>query len=160
MAQPRIVRRPDIEAGAVAAAAWPDSIPPLLRRVYAARGAQTPQQARPRLVDLLPPDALDGLDAATALLQHAIADYRHIVVVGDFDCDGATGDSLVDLRRLRRLDLFGAQVLPPLLQAMARREYDALELDFEDGARFRLRHGQRRWQFWRRPLAALAAPAD
>ena len=71
----------------------------------------------------------------------------------------AAGDSLVDLRRLRSLDLFGTQVLPPLLQAMARREYDALELDFEDGARFRLRHGQRRWQFWRRPLAALAAPA-
>ncbi|KAF1697765.1 phosphoglycerate mutase [Pseudoxanthomonas koreensis] len=72
----------------------------------------------------------------------------------------AAGDSLLDLRRLRSLDLFGAQVLPPLLQAMARREYDALELDFEDGARFRLRHGQRRWQFWRRPMAALAAPAD
>ena len=71
----------------------------------------------------------------------------------------AAGDSLVDLCRLRSLELFGTQVLPPLLQAMARREYDALELDFEDGARFRLRHGQRRWQFWRRPLAALAAPA-
>ncbi|AKC87804.1 phosphoglycerate mutase [Pseudoxanthomonas suwonensis] len=73
---------------------------------------------------------------------------------------GPAGDSLVDMRRLRSLDLFGVQVLPPLLQAMARREFDVLQLDFEDGAGFRLHHGQRRWQFWRRPLAALARPAD
>jgi len=70
--------------------------------------------------------------------------------------DGPAGDSLVDMRRLRSLDLLATQALPPLLQAMARREFDALQLDFEDGAGFGLRHGQRRWQFWRRPLAALA----
>ncbi|WP_372014245.1 phosphoglycerate mutase [Pseudoxanthomonas sp. 10H] len=69
---------------------------------------------------------------------------------------GPAGDSLVDMRRLRSLDLLGAQALPPLLQAMARREFDVLQLDFEDGACFRLHHGQRRWQFWRRPLPALA----
>ena len=49
MAQPRIIRRPGVEAGT----AWPDSIPPLLRRVYAARGATTPDLARPRLASLL-----------------------------------------------------------------------------------------------------------
>ena len=69
---------------------------------------------------------------------------------------GAAGDSLVDMRRLRSMDMLAAQALPPLLQAMARREFDALQLDFEDGACFRLQHGQRRWQFWRRPLAILA----
>ena len=69
---------------------------------------------------------------------------------------GAAGDSLVDMRRLRSMDMLAAQALPPLLQAMARREFDALQLDFEDGACFRLQHGQRRWQFWRRPLAVLA----
>ena len=73
--------------------------------------------------------------------------------------DGAggapAGDSLVDMRRLRSLDLLVAQVLPPLQESMARREFDALQLDFEDGAVFHLRHGQRRWQFWRRPMAAL-----
>ena len=98
MAQPRIIRRPGVEAGT----AWPDSIPPLLRRVYAARGATTPYLARPRLASLLPPDALQGLEAATALLADAIADHRHIVVVGDFDCDGATACA-VGVRGLRML---------------------------------------------------------
>ncbi|WP_028918884.1 phosphoglycerate mutase [Pseudoxanthomonas suwonensis] len=73
--------------------------------------------------------------------------------------DGPAGDSLVDMRRLRSLELLVGQVLPPLLQSMERGEYDVLQLDFEDGASLRLRHGQRRWQFWRRPLATLAADA-
>src|SRR3546814_2845303 len=42
---------------------WPDSIPPLLRRVYSARGAHDHASARPRLADLLPPDGLLGLEA-------------------------------------------------------------------------------------------------
>ncbi|HRF83092.1 MAG TPA: single-stranded-DNA-specific exonuclease RecJ, partial [Pseudoxanthomonas sp.] len=81
-----MVRRPEVDAGAT----WPGTIPPLLRRVYAARGATTQELARPRLAGLLPPDSLQGLDAATALLRQAMAEDRHIVVVGDFDCDGAT----------------------------------------------------------------------
>ena len=86
MASPRIVRRADVDIGGP----WPDAIPPLLRRLYAARGAGTPDLARPRLAGLLSPDAMEGMDRATALLQQAMAGDRHIVVVGDFDCDGAT----------------------------------------------------------------------
>ena len=82
--------------------AWPESIPPLLRRVYAARGATTPELAQPRLASLLPPDTLHGLEAATALLADAIAGDRHIVVVGDFDCDGATACA-TGVRGLRML---------------------------------------------------------
>lgn len=70
--------------------------------------------------------------------------------------EGPAGDSLVDMRRLRSVEALAAQVLPPLLQAMARREYDTLLLDFEDGACLRLHHRQRSWHFWRRPLASLA----
>ena len=98
MADPRIVRRADVDTGT----AWPEAIPPLLRRIYAARGATTPELARPRLAGLLPPDTLQGLDAATTLLGQAIADDRHIVVVGDFDCDGATACA-VGVRGLRML---------------------------------------------------------
>ncbi len=98
MPSPRIVRR----AGPDPGAHWPESIPPLLRRVYASRGAGTPELARPRLAELLPPDAMQGLDAATALLQQAIANDRHIVVVGDFDCDGATACA-TGVRGLRML---------------------------------------------------------
>ncbi|HVI26625.1 MAG TPA: single-stranded-DNA-specific exonuclease RecJ [Xanthomonadaceae bacterium] len=90
-------RAPVADAGA-----WPDHVPPLLRRLYAARGALSLDQARPRLAQLHPPDALGGLDAATALLADAIAHDRHIVVVGDFDCDGATACA-VGVRGLRLL---------------------------------------------------------
>lgn len=81
---------------------WPDSVPPLLRRVYAGRGVADARQAQPRLADLLPPDTLGGLAAATGLLIEAIANDRHIVVVGDFDCDGATACAL-GVRGLRML---------------------------------------------------------
>ena len=101
MAPARIVRRPQAEVPGP----WPDAIPPLLRRIYAARGADTPGLARPRLADLLPPDALHGLDAATALLAAAMAADRHIVVVGDFDCDGATACAT----GVRGLRLLGAR---------------------------------------------------
>src|SRR3546814_6678593 len=76
--------------GPVELAPWPEHIPPLLQRIYGARGAGSIEQAQPRLANLLPPDSLLGLDAATKLLADAIAADRHIVVVGAFDCAGAT----------------------------------------------------------------------
>lgn len=69
---------------------WPERYPELLRRLYAARGAAGPEQAQPRLADLPSPDAMPGIEAAIALLEDAIANDRRIVVVADFDCDGAT----------------------------------------------------------------------
>src|SRR5688500_2312972 len=72
------------------------------QRIHAGRGAANPGQAQPRLAQLLPPDAMGGLDAATRLLADAIANDRHIVVVGDFDCDGATACA-VGVRGLRML---------------------------------------------------------
>ncbi|KAB8189488.1 single-stranded-DNA-specific exonuclease RecJ, partial [Lysobacter maris] len=70
--------------------------------IYAARGALDETQARPRLAQLPPPDGLVGVDAAAELLATAIAQDRHIVVVGDFDCDGATACAL-GVRGLRML---------------------------------------------------------
>lgn len=101
MSLKRTIQRRQCEIGD----AWPDSVPPLLRRIYTARGAHDLQRAQPRLADLLPPDTLGGLDVATAMLADAIANDRHIVVVGDFDCDGATACA-VGVRGLRML---GAQ---------------------------------------------------
>ena len=94
----RILRRPQAHV----AGAWPERVPPLLRRIYAARGADCYEQAQPKLTMLLPPDGLSGLDAAIDLLDAAIRDDRHIVVVGDFDCDGATACA-VGVRGLRML---------------------------------------------------------
>lgn len=81
---------------------WPAAFPPLLRRLHAARGACTPAQALPRLADLPAPDAMPGIEAGVALLEQAIAAQRRIVVVADFDCDGATACA-VGVRGLRML---------------------------------------------------------
>ena len=81
---------------------WPAAWPGLLRRVHAARGSANGDQAMPRLAELLPFTGLTGIDAAVALLRSAIARDAHIVVVGDFDCDGATACA-VGVRGLRML---------------------------------------------------------
>jgi single-stranded-DNA-specific exonuclease len=81
---------------------WPDGFPPLLRRIHAARGSNCIGHAQPRLAQLHPPDALTGIDAAARLLAGAIAQERHILIVGDFDCDGATACA-VGVRGLRML---------------------------------------------------------
>lgn len=81
---------------------WPPEFPPLLRRIHAARGATCVEQASPRLAALHPPAALSNIDAATGLLTEAIAGGGRILVVGDFDCDGATACA-VGVRGLRLL---------------------------------------------------------
>lgn len=94
----RTIRRRVAEAGED----WPAHVPPLLRRLHAARGSRDLASAQPRLDALPAPDSLLGIDAATMLLAAAIADNRHILVVGDFDCDGATACA-VAVRGLRML---------------------------------------------------------
>lgn len=81
---------------------WADNVPPLLQRIYAARGVTSTASAELRLGRLLPPTTLGGIAQAAELLHAAIAADRHIVVVGDFDCDGATGTA-VAVAGLRRL---------------------------------------------------------
>ncbi len=93
----RIVRWPPAEP----VGDWPEHWPDLLRRVHAARGSDA-RAAMPRLADLLPPSELLGIDAAVQLLRAAIDADAHILVVGDFDCDGATACA-VGVRGLRLL---------------------------------------------------------
>lgn len=98
MTLPQTIRRRECEVSDD----WPDTALPLLRRIHAARGARSLRQAQPRLIDLHAPDSLGGVDTACALLLDAIKADRHIVVVGDFDCDGATACA-VGVRGLRML---------------------------------------------------------
>ena len=98
----RRIRRRACADAVQPASAWPENIPPLLRRIYAARGAPDPDAARPRLAGLLPPDGMLDLDRASGLLAEAIAQGRRILVVGDFDADGATACALA-VRGLRML---------------------------------------------------------
>ncbi|HCD7744392.1 TPA: single-stranded-DNA-specific exonuclease RecJ [Serratia marcescens] len=75
----------------------PDSLPPLLRRLYALRGVQAEQELERGVKGMLPWQQLDGIDDAVSLLQQALADGRRIMVVGDFDADGATSTALTVL---------------------------------------------------------------
>ncbi|WP_182334507.1 single-stranded-DNA-specific exonuclease RecJ [Stenotrophomonas acidaminiphila] len=93
----KIVRRPAGPAGQ-----WDAATLPLLRRIYAARGVCCIEQAQPKLAQLHAPDLLGGMQAAVQLLAAAIASGRRILVVGDFDCDGATACA-VGVRGLRLL---------------------------------------------------------
>jgi len=94
----RLVRR-EVDADAIG---WGADLHPVLQRVYAARGIRCAQEIDHRLATLLPPASLGGLDAACALLADAIERDSRVVVVGDFDADGATGTA-VAVRGLRML---------------------------------------------------------
>ena len=78
---------------------------PLLAQLLAARGVRSPEEVDDGLARLLPPAALQGADAAARLLADAIEQGRRIVVVADYDCDGATACAVA----LRGLRLLGAQ---------------------------------------------------
>jgi single-stranded-DNA-specific exonuclease len=74
---------------------------PVLRRVYAARGVRDSSELKLGLSGLLRPE-LGGIDRAIDLLVRARSERQSILVVGDFDADGATGTA-VALRGLRLL---------------------------------------------------------
>ena len=71
-----------------------DDIHPVLRRIYATRGVFREADRRLELADLHPPQLLKNIDTAAGLLAAAMADGKHILVVGDFDADGATSCAL------------------------------------------------------------------
>lgn len=101
--KPRIARReiPAIDG------ALPASLHPVLRRIYAARGICTTQDIEHRLGAMLAPQQLGGIDRACELLASALRDEKLILIVGDFDADGATGTAVA----LRGLRLLGAKRL-------------------------------------------------
>lgn len=80
-------------------------LPPLLSRLYASRGVARASELDLSLSALLSPDLLSGIDAAAALLQQSIERNARILIVGDFDADGATSTALA----VRALREFGAQ---------------------------------------------------
>ena len=86
---------------------WPANISPVLQRIYASRGVCSPEQAELKLANLLSPDQLGGMETAVDLLINAIREQKHIVIVGDFDCDGATGTAVA----MRGLKMLGAEQL-------------------------------------------------
>ncbi len=78
---------------------------PLLQRIYASRSVSTPKDVEQTFDNLLPYSSLLGIDKAAALLADAITSNKKMVIVGDFDADGATSTALA----VRALRSFGAK---------------------------------------------------
>ena len=78
-------------------ASLPDDLPPLLRRLYLHRGVKTAAELERGAKYLLPWQSLGGIEAAVALLHRMLTGGQRIMVVGDFDADGATSTALTVL---------------------------------------------------------------
>lgn len=79
---------------------------PVLARLYAARGVCMPDEIETGLARLVPPVALKGCEDAAALLADAIQSQRRMLVVADYDCDGATACAVA----VRGLRMFGGRI--------------------------------------------------
>ncbi len=77
-----------------------------LARLYAGRGIVQPDELETGLSGLLSAQRLHGVETAVALLDVAIDEGQRILIVGDFDCDGATSTALM----MRALSAMGATV--------------------------------------------------
>ena len=77
-------------------------IHPLLARLWAARGVAHPDETLLQWPSLIPPSGLTHVGHAAAVLADAIAAQRRILIVADYDCDGATACA-VGMRALRSM---------------------------------------------------------
>ena len=87
-------------------------MPTLLTRLYAARGVQSQAELDKSLARLIPYQQLKGIDAAVDLLVVALEQRQRILIVGDFDADGATA-STVGMLGLRLLGAAHVEYLVP-----------------------------------------------
>ena len=81
-------------------------LPNILARVLAARGIRETAQLDVTLARLIPPERLTNANAMAVLLADAIAKQKTLLVVGDYDCDGATATAVA----MRSLKCMGAKV--------------------------------------------------
>ncbi|AUM11833.1 single-stranded-DNA-specific exonuclease RecJ [Ketobacter alkanivorans] len=103
----RITRRAPVNPPA-----FSPEVPSLLQRIYANRGLNRDDEVDLSLRHLLPASQLKGLDSALELLVVALEQGQRILVVGDFDADGATSSALSVLA-LRALGAASVDYLVP-----------------------------------------------
>lgn len=90
----------------------PAELSPLLRRLYASRGVKSAADLERSVKGMLPWQQLAGVDTAVAILFDALRENLRIIVVGDFDADGATSTALSVLA-LRSLGAGNVDYLVP-----------------------------------------------
>jgi len=86
-------------------------LPPLLDRIYRLRGLCSPQELEHKL-QLLHKPSFKGLDEAVALLADAVEAQGTVLILGDFDADGATSCALA-VTALRSMGLTSVDFLVP-----------------------------------------------
>ncbi len=84
---------------------------PVLARLYAARGLLDARELSSELAALIAPAGLLHIDAAAVFLADAISAGRKMVIVADYDCDGATACA-VALRGLRQMGAVVDYIVP------------------------------------------------
>lgn len=93
MTPKKILRRPQPDN----TPGWGQDLPPILRRLYSARGVTSDAQLSYTLKHLASPFELRGIERAVELLADAIAQNQQVLVLGDFDADGATSTAVAML---------------------------------------------------------------
>ncbi len=113
-----------------------EGVHPLLSRLYAARGVASAAEVDTAPERLVPPERLKNCEAAARFLADAIAAGKRLLIVADYDCDGATACAV----GVRALSAFGARVdylvpdrftlgyglTPELVQVAAARQPDVI----------------------------------
>ncbi|MCG9695742.1 single-stranded-DNA-specific exonuclease RecJ [Shewanella sp. Isolate11] len=84
----KIVRRPKVDDSHL-----PAHLSPILKQIYASRGCSD-SDCELALANLLRPNTMKGVEQAASLIADALADNRKILIMGDFDADGATSTSV------------------------------------------------------------------
>ncbi len=90
----------------------PESLSPLLRRIYLSRGVDSLDKLERSARGLYAPSQLSNIDKAADLVFQAIVKQQRIIIVGDFDADGATSCALSVLA-LRMLGSHNVDYLVP-----------------------------------------------
>src|SRR5688500_4827769 len=93
-------------------AQFSSTVHPVLQNIFAARGIQQDAELRLTLADLLSPHAMLNMPQATAVLWQALCKQQHILIVADFDADGATSCALAVLC-LRAMGFASVRYLVP-----------------------------------------------
>jgi len=117
-------------------------LPALLARLLAARAVTAEDWSLQEMPHLLKPEALSGAAHMAQLLAEAIAQRKRILIIGDYDADGATATSVA----IRGLRMMGAQVdflvpnrfeygygLTPEIVALAARQQPEVILTVDNG---------------------------
>ncbi len=102
-----IKRRPEVDLSGLFL-----DFPPILQRIYAQRGVNNDEEVNHSLSKALPPGKLMNVDAGVELIYRCMQNDQRILIVGDFDADGATSTALF-VRALHGFGFFNVEYLVP-----------------------------------------------